>query len=90
MAKRGADAASPDEGTITEIVEDVGGGLVWTVEQWGTMPLWRCSLCGWDTLDGEGAMVQHHLTVHAVRVAAAEPAAYTRYDRYGREVEREV
>lgn len=33
--------------------------LPWTTSMWSGLPQWRCSLCPWDTLEGEDAMIEH-------------------------------
>jgi hypothetical protein len=31
----------------------------YTLATWGGYPQWKCNHCAWDTLEGEGVMIQH-------------------------------
>ena len=42
----------------------------WTELTWHGLPMLRCTLCPWDTLDGEAAMIAHIAARHGVREAA--------------------
>lgn len=49
---------------------------------WNGMPMWRCRLCPWDTLEGEAAFYEHLQAEHVVH----EPppmVVISVYDRYG-------
>lgn len=55
----------------------------WTVGAWGEFAQWQCALCPWDTLDGEEAMREHYVTVHAPPPPAAPAPTVLRADRFG-------
>ena len=58
----------------------------WTVAAWGEFPQWRCTLCPFDTLDGEAAMRAHYAAVHAPPPPAAPAPTVLRADRFGNPV----
>jgi hypothetical protein len=37
---------------------------LYTMGSWNGKPQWKCSLCPWDTLEGEAAMLEHLATRH--------------------------
>ncbi len=45
--------------------------LPWTLSTWSGLPQWRCTLCPFDTLDGEDAMIEHIENRHGAIPAAA-------------------
>lgn len=58
----------------------------WTVGAWADLPQWRCSLCPFDTLDSEEAMLAHYAAVHAPPPPAATAPTVLRADRFGNPV----
>jgi hypothetical protein len=49
--------------------------------------MWTCTLCQWDTLEGEAAMVAHLQTVHLPpEPPAPEKPLVQVYDRWGNPV----
>lgn len=65
---------------------DVSVPAPWTVGAWGGLPQWRCTLCPFDTLDGEAAMRVHYADVHAPPPPAAPAPTVLRADRFGNPV----
>lgn len=59
---------------------------LWTVGAWGEFTQWQCTLCPWDTLDGEEAMRAHYATAHAPPPPAAPAPTVLRADRFGNPV----
>jgi hypothetical protein len=57
-----------------------------TLGQWGGIPQWRCTLCPWDTLDGEDAFWEHFAARHATPTPPPVPRAVFVADRFGNEV----
>jgi len=53
-----------------EVLAGAGGDChheeeeLYEVGEWKGMRQWRCRLCPWDTLDGEGAMLAHLAAQH--------------------------
>lgn len=43
----------------------------WTMGTWSGMPQWRCTMCPFDTLDGEDAMIVHIEARHGPTPTAA-------------------
>ena len=52
---------------------------------WNNMPMWRCSVCPFDTLDGEDVIVEHYVREH---VPAVPPPVVIIpvYDRFGNRI----
>ena len=51
-------AVQDDQQAAPVVVAQVSD-LPWTMSTWSGLPQWRCSLCPWDTLEGEDAMIEH-------------------------------
>lgn len=60
--------------------------LPWVMGMWGTFTQWQCTLCRWDTLEGEAAILEHYLAVHAPPKAPDRPGVVLRADRFGNEI----
>lgn len=50
--------------------------------QWNGMPMWRCPVCLFDTLDGEGTILDH-MRAHAHTAPPAAPQSEQKRDRFG-------
>lgn len=55
----------------------------WYTAEWGTLPIWRCVLCPFDTLDGEEAMLEHWNLAHVHPEPVKPPSVIQIYDRWG-------
>lgn len=55
--------------------------LPWTLSTWSGLPQWRCTLCPFDTLDGEDAMIEHIEARHGA--STQRPALVQAYDARG-------
>lgn len=64
----------------------------WELGEWKGLPQWRCSLCPWDTLVGEEAMLKHIADVHTPKPPRKVVQWLPLVDRYGNQmvVEKEV
>ncbi len=58
-----------------------------TLGSWKGMPQWKCRFCPWDTLEGEGALMEHVVTVHGAGEPERRPGGILVADRYGNAVE---
>lgn len=62
--------------------EPVESPLPWEELTWHGLPMLRCKLCPFDTLEGEAVMIEHIEARHAPPVREARPLVQV-YDVYG-------
>lgn len=54
---------------------------------WNGLPMWTCTVCQWDTLEGEAVMLEHLRVQHLPpEPPAPEPPLVQVYDRWGNPV----
>lgn len=58
----------------------------WVEGQWNGLPMWTCGVCQWDTLEGEGAMVEHIRAQHEPPPAPPPAPVIQVFDRWGNPV----
>jgi len=57
-----------------------------TMGSWNGFPQWKCKQCPWDTLDGEGALMEHYAERHGPPPEPPKPVIIPIYDRWGNQV----
>ncbi len=68
-------------GDVAEIKE------LYEMGEWKGLPQWRCTLCPFDTLAGEAAIVDHIIRAHFPPPPAPKETEVLRADRFGNIVE---
>jgi hypothetical protein len=85
MGKQKHEISEPAEAASVS-TETAAPGLAFDLGTWKGLPQWRCRLCPFDTVAGEGAMRAHIEKVHEPPRAQAQRPLVAVFDRYGREV----
>lgn len=79
-----------DDTKETSIIDDATdvAEAAFVTGEWNGLPMWTCGVCQWDTLDGEGAMLEHIRAQHEPPPPAPVEPLVQVYDRWGNPVER--
>ena len=68
--------------TAEPVAEPKAPETRYTLLTWGVHPMWRCTVCPWDTVESEAAMLEHYQREHVAAVPL--PAVHIPvYDRWG-------
>jgi len=63
---------------------------LYTKGEWKGLPMWHCTVCGWDTLVSEQEMIEHIEACHTPKPPRKVEVTLPIVDRFGNPIKKEV